>query len=68
MTERKDGRPLVTEHPVTWQDRIDYVPPGELDLQADAIVCAYRREPVDESWMEPDKGPGDDFDLGEWYA
>lgn len=68
MTERKDGRPLVTEHAVTWQDRVDYIPAGEIELPASVLTCGYRREPVDESWMDPDDGPGDEFDVDQWPA
>lgn len=46
---RKDGRPLVTEHPVTAQDFVDYydgpIPPG-------GFGCKLDFEEEDESWMD----------------
>lgn len=36
--KRKDGRELVTEHPVTAIDRIDYVPREELDIPEGAVL------------------------------
>jgi hypothetical protein len=57
---RKDGRPLVTEHPITGEDMIDVVTdPAPVDESL--IVCALRRErdPLEDAWMEPDE-PGDD--------
>ncbi|HWU30172.1 MAG TPA: hypothetical protein VN041_13905 [Microbacterium sp.] len=65
---RKDGRPLVTEHRVTGFDMIDYIAAEDLPPLDTRTACVMRREPVDESWMEPDEGPGDDFDIGEWGA
>jgi hypothetical protein len=70
MTEpmrRKDGRELVTEFPVTAMDQIDVVLDAPA-LDPEGLVCIMRRRPVDESWTEPDEGPGDDFDIGEWDA
>lgn len=60
MHARKDGRPLVTEHPVTAMDMIDYV--GHVEIPEGAIACGYRRDP-EPDWMQPD-----DIDIGEWDA
>lgn len=46
---RKDGRPLVTEHPLAWQDMIDVV--EDVEIPEDAIVCRRSREPAFEAWM-----------------
>ena len=62
---RKDGRPLVTEYPVTWQDKIDYIPRDELPpIPEEGLVCVLR-EPVDSTWMDDDPS-SDDFD--DWGA
>lgn len=52
--KRKDGRELVTEHPVTAMDRIEYL--GRVELSEESLTCQrMRRDP-------------DDFDIGEWDA
>lgn len=49
MNERKDGRPLVTEHAVKPEEYIDFYD-GPLP---DDLVCIYRsKEPVYEAWMD----------------
>lgn len=48
---RKDGRPLVTEHPVTAMDWIDVIPRGELEIPESAIACKLMREPQPD-WMQ----------------
>lgn len=47
---RKDGRPLVTEHPVTAMDEIEIL--EKVDIPEDAIVCRKSREPEYEAWMD----------------
>lgn len=54
--KRKDGRELVTEHPVTWEDMIDVIPAGEYLPSEGATACSIRR------------APEDDLDIGEWNA
>lgn len=51
--KRKDGRELVTEHPVTGMDMIDYV--TDVEIPEGATACYRSREP-------------DDFDIGDWGA
>jgi len=64
---RKDGRELVTEHPLTAGDMIDVVLDHRMPPD-DQLTCVLRRE-VDDSWMQPEGGPGEDgFDIGEWDA
>lgn len=46
---RKDGRQLVTEHPVRPEEFIEIY---DGPIPADATVCRRRREPVYEAWME----------------
>lgn len=47
---RKDGRPLITEHPVRPEEFIEIY---DGPIPADAVTCAYRsREPAYEAWME----------------
>lgn len=54
---RKGGRPLITEHPLSWQDLIEATPREEAVLPDEgAVVCRRTRD------------PDDDFDTGEWYA
>jgi len=64
---RKDGRPLVTEHPVTAWDMIDYV--EHVELPDDGLVCALYREPdpLEDAWMEEDLEP-DAGDVDGWGA
>lgn len=63
--KRKDGRELVTVHPVTAMDMIDFVQPSE-ELLMRATACSRRRT-VDSSWMEDEVEPAaGDFD--EWGA
>lgn len=62
--KRKDGRELVTEHPVTAVDRVEYIPREELDLSKIALSCTL--EGVrDTSWDDEDPS-SDDFD--DWGA
>lgn len=51
---RRDGRPLVTEFPVTAEDRIDVL--HDVEIPEGELACRLMRE-VD-----------DGFDEGEWYA
>lgn len=46
---RKDGRPLVTEHPVTARDRVSYY---DGPLPEGGIACKLDFEEEDESWMD----------------
>lgn len=47
---RKDGRPLVWDHPVTAEDEIECL--GKVEIPAD-VTCRYRsREPRHEAWMD----------------
>lgn len=47
---RKDGRPLVTEHPVRPEEFIEYY---DGPTPTDGLVCGYRRtEPEYEAWMD----------------
>jgi len=48
MNERKDGRPLVTEFPVTAMDEIDYVPAGE--RLTGGLACTMRFSREDDGW------------------
>lgn len=52
MMARKDGRPLVWDHPVTAEDEIEYV--GRVEIPADATRCRGSREDVVEAWMFDD--------------
>lgn len=49
MRVRKDGRPLITEHPVTWQDEIEIY---DGPIPDDVIQCRASREPRYEAWMD----------------
>lgn len=52
MNERKDGRPLVWDHPVTAEDEIEYLSADdERDLRG--TVCKRSKEDV-EAWMFDD--------------
>ncbi|MGN7861431.1 hypothetical protein ACTJI8_12695 [Microbacterium sp. 22303] len=54
---RKDGRPLVTEFPVTAEDMIEYHPPcdGPYPIPAGAIACSFGSVVVDRTaWMDAD--------------
>ena len=62
---RKDGRPLVTEHPVTAYDRIDFIPADELEFPEGVIACSLREPFADSTWMDDDPS-SDDFD--DWGA
>lgn len=47
---RKDGRPLVWEHPVTAEDEIEYL--GKVEIPSDATCVMRRRKPDYEAWMD----------------
>lgn len=49
---RKDGRPLVTEHPVTAEDYIGYL--GTVGVPNDATRCRGSRDDAVEAWMLDD--------------
>lgn len=52
VVRRKDGRPLVTEYPLSWQDMVE-IHTGLLEIPEDAIVCRFKsREPAYEAWMD----------------
>lgn len=54
---RKDGRPLVTEFPLTAMDMIEYHPPfeGPYPVPQGAIRCTLGGIVVnDTSWMDDD--------------
>lgn len=46
---RKDGRPLVTEHPVTARDRVSYY---DGPLPEGGIACELDFEEEDDGWMD----------------
>lgn len=46
---RKDGRPLVTERPVTAQDRVSY---HDGPLPEGGIACNLDFEEEDGGWMD----------------
>ncbi|WP_417510537.1 hypothetical protein [Microbacterium sp.] len=61
--KRKDGRELVTEHPVTGMDMIDFIPAHELPpIPESAIRCSLGEPFVDTSMMDEDPS-SDDFDC-----
>jgi hypothetical protein len=46
---RKDGRPLITEHPVTAMDMIDYV--NDVEIPKGGFGCALDLDPeYDDGW------------------
>ncbi|MFF1540515.1 hypothetical protein ACFVWL_10565 [Microbacterium sp. NPDC058269] len=50
MRVRKDGRPLVTEHPVRPEEFLEIY---DGPLPEGAILCGYRSsEPRYEAWMD----------------
>lgn len=49
---RKDGRPLVWDHPVTAEDEIEYLPADE-ERALRATACKPSRD-RDEAWMYDD--------------
>ncbi|MFB7843651.1 hypothetical protein [Microbacterium sp. NPDC056052] len=54
---RKDGRPLVTEFPVTAEDMIEYHPrcDGPYPIPEGAITCSFGEVVVDRTaWMDAD--------------
>lgn len=61
---RKDGRELVTEHPVIARDRIGYIHRDDLPpLGVNVLVCdggITRRDPFPDDL--------DDGDIGDWGA
>lgn len=65
---RKDGRELVTEHPITAWDMIDVIHGDDLpSIPPGAVWCSFKFESREESWagddVEPEAG---DFDS--WGA
>lgn len=63
---RKDGRPLVTEHPVTAMDMIDAIPADEIPP---GLTACTRSGRAADGWIECGSDePDEDFDIGEWYA
>lgn len=62
--KRKDGRALVTEHPVTGTDMIDYIPRGELTIPEGAIAC--RIEGIHTGSLGDDDPSPEDYD--QWGA
>lgn len=52
MIERKDGRPLVWDHPVTAMDRVTYyegpLPEGGISCKMEGLL------EDDDSWMDED--------------
>jgi hypothetical protein len=62
--KRKDGRELVTEHPLTGMDMIDVIPPGELpSIPAGEGLRGYVRKADREPWAGDDLAPeAGDFD------
>lgn len=58
---RKDGRPLVTEFPVTARDRIEIIPPGEEPpLPDDLIACSFGPTLAERTaWMDDGIDPDD---------
>lgn len=61
--KRKDGRELVTEHPVTGIDMIDYIPRDELKIPDDAIRCRVA-DIREGSWGDEDPSSEDFNDWG----
>lgn len=51
MSVRKDGRPLYFDHPLTWQDMVEYLPRGE-ERALRATLCEKSDESDDESVWE----------------
>lgn len=62
--KRKDGRELVTEHPVTVMDLVEYVPRGELVIPDDAIGCRLENLVAD---SRGDQDPSSDS-YDDWGA
>lgn len=48
---RKDGRPLVTEHPVTAMDEIEYLGHVPSPERVNGIACGLRGD-RHEAWMD----------------
>lgn len=58
--KRKDGRELVTEHPVTGSDIIDYIPRGELTIPEGAL--GRRLAGIDNGSSGDEDSSEEDFD------
>lgn len=64
--KRRDGRELVTEHPVTAEDMIDVLPPGEVPpIPPSEHARGYVRKADRAPWagddLDPEVGDFDDW-------
>ncbi len=66
--KRKDGRDLITEHPVTGADMVEYIHADDLPPMpagTGAGTRCYQEPFADSTWMDDDPS-SDDFDT--WGA
>lgn len=60
--KRKDGRELVTEHPITGIDMIDFITDADLPPLPDGAVACCLREPFYDSSLMDEDPSSDEFD------